>query len=127
MSSVDHLHVEAEMQKVKVKEHSELLSAQYLARCLEPENVCHSITTMELPERRMKETLFTSHRNTVEPMIPTGNRKATFQAIHTDAVNKTVNDQKMNIIDDLPHQINDRKGPNKEGTRYPRPIKIRIL
>ena len=37
MSSVDHLHVEANM--LKVKEHSELLFAQYLARCLEPENV----------------------------------------------------------------------------------------
>ena len=33
MSSVDHLHVEAEM--LNVSEHSELLSAQYLlARCL---------------------------------------------------------------------------------------------
>ena len=32
MSSVDHLHGEAKM--LKVREHSELLSAQYLARCL---------------------------------------------------------------------------------------------
>ena len=31
-SSVDHLHVEAKM--LQVREHSELLSAQYLARCL---------------------------------------------------------------------------------------------
>ena len=45
MSSVDHLHVEAKMRKVR--EHSELLSAEYLARCLEPGNVCHSITTRE--------------------------------------------------------------------------------
>ena len=43
MSSVDHLHAEAKM--LKVREHSELLSAQYLARCLEPGNVCHSITS----------------------------------------------------------------------------------
>ena len=35
MSSVDHLYVEAEM--VTVREHSELLFAQYLGRCLEPE------------------------------------------------------------------------------------------
>ena len=33
MSSVDHLHAEANM--LKVNEHSELLSAQYLARCLD--------------------------------------------------------------------------------------------
>ena len=67
MSSIDHLHTEAEM--LKVREHSELLSAQYLARCLEPGNVCHPITTRATPERQMKETLYTRHRNTVEPMI----------------------------------------------------------
>ena len=75
MSSVDHLHTEAEM--LKVREHSELLSAQYLARCLEPGNVCHPITTRAAPERRMKETLYTKHRNTVEPMMVKNDRKAT--------------------------------------------------
>ena len=77
MSSIDHLHTEAEM--LKVKEHSELLSAQYLARCLEPGNVCHPITTRATPERQMKETLYTRHRNTVEPMIVKNDRKATLQ------------------------------------------------
>ena len=67
MSSIDHLHTEAEM--LTVREHSELLSAQYLARCLEPGNVCHPITTRATPERQMKETLYTRHRITVEPMI----------------------------------------------------------
>ena len=67
MSSVDHLHAEANV--LKVREHSELLSAQYLARCLEPENVNNSITTRDPPKSRMKETLFTRHRSTVEPNI----------------------------------------------------------
>ena len=58
MSSVDHLHAGVKM--LKVREHSELLSAQYLARCLEPGNVSQSITARETPKRRMKETLFTS-------------------------------------------------------------------
>ena len=62
MSSIDHLHIEAEM--MKVKEHSELLSAQYLARSLEPGNVCHPITTRATPERQMKEIRYTRHRNT---------------------------------------------------------------
>ena len=106
MCSVDHLHVEAKM--LKVREHSELLFAQYLARCLEPGNVCHSITTVEIPKRRMKETLFTRHRNTVEPMMLANNRNATLQAIHSDAVMKAVKDQKNNIVlDGLPHPIND--------------------
>ena len=98
MSSVDHLHVEAKM--LKVREHSELLSAQYLARCLEPGNFCHSITSRETPKRRMKETLFTRHRNTVGPMMLANNRKATLQAIHSDSVNKAVKDQKKDIVFD---------------------------
>ena len=81
MSSVDHLHAEANM--LKVKEHSELLSAQYLARCLEPENVNFSITTREPPKRMMKETLFTRHRSAVEPLMIAKDRKTTLQAIHT--------------------------------------------
>ena len=106
MSSVDHLHAETKM--LKVKEYSRLLYAQYLARCLEPGNVCHSITTRETPKRRMKATLFTRHRNTVEAMMLADNRKATLQAIHTDAVNKAVKDQKKNIVlDDLPNPINN--------------------
>ena len=105
MSSVDHLHVEAKM--LKIKEHWELLYAQ-LTRCLEPGNVGHSITTRDTPKRRMKETLFTRHRNTVEPMLLADNRKATLHAIHTDTVNKTIKDQKNNIVlDDLPHPVND--------------------
>ena len=128
MSRVDHLHVEAKI--LKVREHSELLSAQYLTRCLEPGNVCHSITTWETPKRRMKETLFTRHRNTVEPMMLANNRKATLQAIHSDAVNKAVKDQKKNIYSvrwsSTPNQ-RLRKRPNQEGTRHSHTIKIRIF
>ena len=58
MSTIDHLHTETEM--LKVREHSELLSAQYLARYQEPENVCHSITRA-ITKRQMKETLYTRH------------------------------------------------------------------
>ena len=48
-------YTEAEM--LKVREHSDLLYAQYLARYMEPGNVCHPITTRATPERQMKETL----------------------------------------------------------------------
>ena len=74
MSSIDHRHVEAEM--LKVREHSELLSAQYLARCMEAENVCHSITTRETPKRQMKDTIHQASQH-VEPMMLADNRKAT--------------------------------------------------
>ena len=96
MSSIDHLHTEAEM--LKVKEPSELLSAQYLARCLEPGNVCHPITTRAIPERQMKETLYTRHLNTVEPMMVNNDRKAALQALHTAAVVKAVQCHERNVV-----------------------------
>ena len=106
MSGVDHLHIEANV--LKVREHSELLSAQYLARCLEPGNVNNSITTRDKPKRRMKETLFTRHRSTVEPMMVANDRKATLRAIHTSAVNQAVNRQEVNVVlDDRSPLINN--------------------
>ena len=79
-------------------EHLELLSAQYLTRCLEPENVNNSIITRDPPKRLMKETLFTRHRSAVEPMMITGDRKATLQAIHTMAVNQAVTSLRRNVV-----------------------------
>ena len=112
MSSIDHLHTEAEM--LKVKEHSELLSAQYLARCLEPGNVCHPITTRAIPERQLKEMLYTRHRNTVEPMMV----KNYIQALHTAAVVKAVQCHERNVVlDGRPPPISNSE---KELTRKER-------
>ena len=55
----------------------------------------------------MKETIFTRHRKTVEPIILANNRKATHQAIHSDAVNKAVKDHKKNSVRWFPPPIND--------------------
>ena len=73
----------------------------------------------------MKETLFTRHRNTVEPMMFANNMKATLQALHTDAVNNSIKSHERNVVlDDHPPPINNSY---KEGTRKSRPTKIRIL
>ena len=102
MSSVDHLHTEANV--LKAREYSELLSTQYLTRCLEPENVNNSNTTRDPPKRRMKEPLFTRHRSTVEPRMIAKDRKAT---LHTMAVNQAVTSLRMNVVlDDRPPSIN---------------------
>ena len=116
MSSIDHLHTEAEM--LKVKEHSELLSTQYLARRLESGNVCHPITTRVTPERHMKETLYTRHRKTVEPMMVKHDRKSTLQALHTAAVVKAVQCHERNVVlDGWPPPISNSE---KELTRKER-------
>ena len=56
MSCIDHLHSDTKM--LLVKDHLNLLSAQYLVHCLDTENVCHHITTMDHPPREMKETQY---------------------------------------------------------------------
>ena len=81
MSSIDHLHNETEM--LTVKQHSDLLSAQYLVQCLDPDHVCHNI--MDVPPRQMKHTLHTRHYPTVQPLLA-ATKKETLQAVHTEAV-----------------------------------------
>ena len=111
----------------QVKEHSELLSAQHLARCLEPGNVCHPITTRATPERQMKETLYTIHRDTVEPMMVKNDRKATLQALHTDAVVKTVQYHERNVVLDGRPPPRSSSENDQKGTFNPCSTKIRIL
>ena len=59
MTSIDHIHSEIEM--LQVKDHLNLLSAQYLVHYLDTENICHHITKMDDPPRKMKEIIFTRH------------------------------------------------------------------
>ena len=127
ISSVDHLHAEAEM--LPVDDHSELLSAQYLAKCLQPTNVCHNITIRGPPPRRMKNTLYTRHRATVKPLMTDGNLKDTLNSIHTTVVIKANVGQKKNrVLDDLsPANKQQRSQPPKKTSYDPLPAKIRTL
>ena len=61
MASIDHLHQES--LALKVKDHSDMLSMQYLVNCLEEDHVWHGITTQE-PRQETHERdspLQTSH------------------------------------------------------------------
>ena len=46
----------------------------------------------------MKETLYTRHQNTIDPMMVKHDRKATPQALHTDAVDKAVKSHERNVV-----------------------------
>ena len=48
----------------------------------------------------MKETLYTRHRNTIEPKTVKNDRKATLQALHTVAVDKAVKSHERNVVRD---------------------------
>ena len=95
MSPIDHLHAETEI--LKVEDHSELLSKQYLAKCLDISHPCHSITRMAQPSRQMKETLHTRHMATTEP-LRVDSTKSTLQKIHTDIVNRSVEKMANNVV-----------------------------
>ena len=88
MSSIDHLHSETKM--LLAEDHLNLLSVQYLVHCLDADNVCHHITTLDHPPREMRETLFTRHNQTVVPLLE-NTKKASLQAVHTSFVNMTHN------------------------------------
>ena len=71
------------------------------------------------PERQMKETLYTRHRNTVEPMMVENDRKATLQALHTAAVVKAVQCHERNVVlDGRPPPISksEKELTRKEGS-----------
>ena len=56
MASIDHLHEESLI--LKVRDHSDMLSEQYLVSCLGEDHVCHGITTQEPRPRPMGKTPF---------------------------------------------------------------------
>ena len=87
-SSLDHLHAECKI--MPVKEHSELLSKQFLlaTQKLDHPNQCD---LEHVPERKMKETLVTRFKEDVRRHVLTnGNsdaqHKIGIRAIHTEAV-----------------------------------------
>ena len=95
MSSIDHLHCEAQM--LKVTEHSDLLSAQYLVKYLDHENVCHNITTLDPPPHMMKHTLYSKHHTTIAPLLA-DTTKESLNAVHTAAVSKSRRKQTVNRV-----------------------------
>ena len=105
MSSIDHLHCETQM--LKVTEHSDLLSAQYLVKCLDHENVCHNITTLDRPPRMMKHTLYSKHHTTIAPLLA-DTTKESLKAVHTAAVSKSRRKQTVNrVLRDRPPDISE--------------------
>ena len=77
----------------------------------------------------MKETLYTRHRDTVEPMMVKNDRKATLQALHTDAVDKAAKCHERNVmLDGPPPPISSfEEKIDQKGTFNPGSTKIRIL
>ena len=107
MASIDDLHQES--LTLKVKDHSDMLPAQYLANGLEEDHVCNGITTQEPRPRPMKETLHSRHYSTVLPRLGSS-RMEIHQNLHTHAVYSDIQLQGNNrILKERPPPISDEE------------------
>ena len=96
LTNIDHLHQETTM--LPIKEHSDLLAAQYLAGCIQNElHPCHNISNRPPPPRQMKETLYTKYHQLVQPLLIDGNSMASKKAIHSAVVTRTINNLNPNV------------------------------
>ena len=102
---IDHLHQES--LTLRVKDHSVMLSAQYLVNCLDEDHVSHGITIQE--PRPMKETLHSRHHSTVLPRLGS-NRMESHQNLHTHAVDSAIQLQGNNrVLKKRPPPISDEE------------------
>ena len=72
-----------------IKDHSDMLSAQYLVNCLEEDHVSHGITIQEPRPRPMKETLHSRHHSTVLPRL-SSSRMESHQNLHAHEVDSAI-------------------------------------
>ena len=94
MASIYHLH---QSLTLRVKDHSDMLSAQYLVNCLEEDHVNYGITIQEPRPRPMKETLHSRHHSTVLPRLGSS-RMESHHNLHTHAVDSDIQLQGHNRV-----------------------------
>ena len=101
-ASFEHLHVEC--QELPVKEHLHLLSAQFLARSLQPSHPSHHYAQLDQGHRQLKHTLRSKVIEDVRPYLESDGtaREGSFSyiknAFHTDIVSKVVRDLAPNRV-----------------------------
>ena len=95
MASIDHLHQES--LTLRVKDHSDMFSVQYLVNCLAEDHISHGITIQEPRPRPMKGTLYSRHHSTVLPRLGLS-RMESHQNMHTHAVDSAIQLQGNNRV-----------------------------
>ena len=101
-ASVDHLHTEAVV--LPVEAHLKLLSAQFLAKALQPHHPSHATVLLDRGARHLKETLRSKVFDVVQPhldgngLVQPGLYKKTIDAIHMDVVSETIENLTPNRV-----------------------------
>ena len=107
MASNDHLHHES--LTLRVKDYSDIISAQYLVNCLEEDHVSHDITIQEPRPRPMKETLHSRHHSIVLHRLGSS-RMESHQHLYTHAVDSAIQLQGHNrVLKKRPPTISDEE------------------
>ena len=92
-----------------VEDHLNLLSAPYLVHCLDTDNFCRRVATVDHPPREVRETLFARHGRAVVPLIA-NTKKASLQAIQTSFVNTAIDNMTDNrVLNYRPPPISDEE------------------
>ena len=125
MASIDHLHHES--LTLKVRNHSDMLSEQYLVNCLEEDHMCHGITTQEPRPRPMKKTPHSRHHSPVLQKLGTS-KKNIIHNLHTHAVDSDIQLQGNNrVLKDGPPPISYEEQNLNRKQRYTLTTTIRTL
>ena len=128
MAHEDHLHTETKI--LKVQEHTEMLAAQYLAKCYDPQHACHDLSLApdlaQFPRDKFC-SITRKHREWVEAVMvwDPGGRipdcRLAVKAIHTQAVSKSVNERGSNrVLGEKPPPVSSRE------KRFPRKIRCTL-
>ena len=125
MARIDHLHQES--LTLRVKDHSDMLSAQYLVNCLGEDHVSHGIIIQEPRPRPMKETLHSRHHSTVIPRLGSS-RMEIHQNLHTHAVDSAIQLQGNNrVLKKRPPPISDEVQTQPKITMHSLATTVRTL
>ena len=84
MTSIDHLHEEAKI--FPVQDHLFLISSQYLARAIQPNNPFHNVVAYPSGIRNMKQTLQSRFLHCVAPYLSSGIRPPTDYWVHNQVL-----------------------------------------
>ena len=116
MAHEDHLHVESKM--LKVREHADMLSAQYLAKCYNQQHVCHELSRppdlTQFPRDKFI-SLTRKHRDWVEATRiwdPGGaaNCRQAMKDIHVQAVARAMGSRGNNrVLGEKPPPVSSRE------------------
>ena len=107
MASEDHLHSEGNM--LKVRQHCDLLTAQFLTQCYDVNHVCHELSSLpdvnQFPRDKftgltVKHREWVEGRKTWDPGGPPApiDVKRTMAAIHSSAVDRAIRGREVNRV-----------------------------